>query len=199
MKHFPDYKKATNAAYEMLARYGSFSLATDVFAIAENLLENCKLLSYGQTCFFYEYTLEELLGVSEFGFSILNNHTGQRLILYNEDCVLRCIRFTIAHEIGHYVLKHANEKDVASEREANCFARNLLCPIPVIHRLGIETIQDYMDVFDVTARMATVSIERQESDKYYITRENWTMISDMLNAYKMGFPSLDAYYQFLVS
>lgn len=199
MNHVPNYKKATNAAYELLARYGSFSLATDVFAIAETLLENCKLFSYGQACFFYEFSLETLLGVSEFGFSMLHNCTGQRIILYNEDCTLRCIRFTIAHEIGHYVLKHVNEQDEASEREANCFARNLLCPIPVIHRLGVETVQDYMDVFEVTAPMAMVSLDRQKSDKYHITRENWTAISDMVSAYKLGFPTLDAYYQFLVS
>lgn len=199
MKCFPDYKKATNAAYEILTRYGAFSFATDVFDIVEALLKNCKLLPYSETHRIYKYPLEALLSVSEFGFSIINKHTGQRIILYNECCSLGCIRFTIAHEIGHCVLKHIDENDAASEKEANCFARNLLCPIPIIYKLGVETIQDYIDVFEVTAQMAATSLNHQESDKYYTTQENWVSILDMLNAYKMGFPTLGAYYQFWVS
>lgn len=197
MSHYPDYKKATNAAYELLALRISFSMATNVFAIVEDLLENCKLITYGQSCFLYGYTPAMLLEVSEYGFSIV--YGNKRMILYNENCPLGCIRFTIAHEIGHYVLKHRDEHDLSSEREANCFARNLLCPIPVVYELELKTIQDYISVFDVTEQMATVSFDKRGNDKYYISRENWDTISDMLDAHMMGFADIDEYRQFLAS
>lgn len=197
MKHYPNYKKATNAAYELLARRSSFSLATNVFAIVEDLLDNCKLLTYGQACFLYGYTLEMLLEASEYGFSIVKGD--KRLILYNEAVPLGCIRFTIAHEIGHCVLGHFEEHDDSLEKEANCFARNLLCPIPVVYGMDLLTVQDYVSMFDVTAQMATVSFDKQSNDKYYITDELWTVVSDMLDAYMMGFADIREYHRFLAS
>lgn len=100
MIRYPNYRRATNAAYELLIHYASFSLATNVFAIAENFLGNCKLLTYGQASFLYGYTVGNLLEVSEFGFSIVNGD--KRIILYNEAMPLGSIRFTIAHEIGQF-------------------------------------------------------------------------------------------------
>lgn len=197
MSHYPDYKKATNAAYELLALKISFSLATNVFAIVEDLLDNCKLLTYGQACFLYGYTPKILLEVSEYGFSIVRGN--KRIILYNETVPLGCIRFTIAHEIGHYVLRHHDEHDPGVEKEANCFARNLLCPVPVVFGLDLTSHQDYVSIFDVTTQMAVVSFDRRSSDRYYITEELWTTVSDMLDAYMMGFADINEYYQFLAS
>ena len=197
MSHYPDYRKATNATYVLLALKTSFSLTTNVFAIVENLLENCKLLTYSQACFLYGYVPELLLEVSEYGFSIVNGN--KRVILYNETVPLGCIRFTIAHEIGHYVLKHRDEHDSSAEKEANCFARNLLCPIPVVYGMGLETAQDYVSLFDVTAQMAAVSFDKQSTDKYYISSQNWDLITEMLDAYMMGFDDINEYHQFLAS
>ena len=197
MNHYPDYKKATNAAYELLAIKISFSLATNVFAIVEDLLDNCKLLTYSQACFLYGFTPEMLLEVSEYGFSIVRGN--KRIILYNETVPLGCIRFTIAHEIGHYVLRHRDEHDPGAEKEANCFARNLLCPVPVVYGLDLASAQDYVSVFDVTSQMATVSFDKRGNDKYYISGDLWRTVSDMLDAHMLGFADVNAYYLFLAS
>lgn len=68
---------------------------------------------------------------------------GSYLIAYNKDVTPReRIRFTVAHELGHIFLHHLEELGVpilqrinvnkllyeVMEDEANCFARNLLCP-----------------------------------------------------------------------
>ena len=45
------------------------------------------------------------------------------------------LRFTLAHELGHRVLRHTG-KDPAEEREADCFASYLLCPEPVLQLLA---------------------------------------------------------------
>ena len=41
------------------------------------------------------------------------------------------LRFTLAHELGHIILKHKQET-VVQEREADCFAAHLLAPRPVL-------------------------------------------------------------------
>ena len=68
---------------------------------------------------------------------------GRYLIVYNKQQTPReRIRFTLAHELGHIFHRHHNELGVETlqrmwvekhlydvmEDEANCFARNLLCP-----------------------------------------------------------------------
>ena len=68
------------------------------------------------------------------------------LILYNEKQSLALrIRFSVAHELGHILLGHHAETDEEKrfdrelyeiqEEEANCFARNLLCPARALEKL----------------------------------------------------------------
>lgn len=184
MIRYPNYRRATNAAYEILTHRASFSLATNVFAIVEDFLDTCKLLTYSQACFFYDYTMEMLLEVSEFGFSIVSGD--RRVILYNEAMPLGSIRFTIAHEIGHFILNHRDEHDSAAEKEANCFARNLLCPIPVVYELTVESALDYVELFNITPRMSTVAFAKQYDDKENISSQNWGLVSKKLEAYMLG-------------
>lgn len=191
---FSDYKTATNAAYKLISELDQFSLSTNVFLIAEQL-ENCRVFTYGQTVFLYEFPLEDLLAVSEYGFSIKQDD--KRIIYYNEKMPLACIRFTLAHEIGHAVLKHQNEEDPAAEREANCFARNLLCPLPVANALEIETEDDYISVFNVSIQMARATVGRRSSDAYYIDETYSERIGDKLYAYNMGFESFSAFERYV--
>lgn len=197
MSNFPNYAKATNAAYQLLIRSGALSLFTDVFFIVRNLLESCVLLTYGQACFFYGFSWDDLLEVSEFGFSVIRK--GKRIILYNETVSLGGIRFTIAHEIGHAALGHIDEHDATAEKEANCFARNLLCPIPFVYGLSVETVQDYTRIFNITECMAKVAFDKRENDRYYISDEHFAIVSDMLEACMMDFDSLDEYYHYIAS
>lgn len=75
---------------------------------------------------------------------------GMYLIVYNKNATPKDrIRFTLAHELGHIFLKHHAELGLAflrrlqveknlyavMEDEANCFARNLLCPAPAVFAL----------------------------------------------------------------
>lgn len=193
----PRYRIATNAAYDLLVTLSSISLAIDVFYIAEKMIDNCRLLTYGQACFLYGLDLSWLLEESEYGFTIIKG--GKRIILYNEDMPLSCIRFTIAHEIGHAVLGHANEDDPAAEKEANCFARNLLCPLPVAKELGIDNVSEYVSIFNVSEKMATVSLNFRDSDMYYIQDSYWEAMNDRVYAYMNGYESVGALYAYLAS
>lgn len=197
MSHYPDYRRATNAAYQLLAKKRSLNFTTDVIYIVEDLLENCVLITYGQACFLYGYTLAMLSKVSEFGFSIIKGD--KRIIFYNEKAQLGSILFTIAHEIGHAVLGHTEEHDASSEKEANCFARNLLCPIPVVCGLGLRTPEDYSKMFAVSDGMAKVAFDKMDVDRYYIEDNLFALISDMLDAYMMEFDDVDEYYRYFAS
>ena len=197
MSNYPNYRKATNAAYQLLAKRRFLTLTTNVFSIGEDLIDKCVIITYGQACFLYGYTLPLLFRVSEFGFSIIRGNN--RIILYNEAAPLGSILFTIAHEIGHSVLGHAEEHDDATEKEANCFARNLLCPIPVVCGLGLKSVEDYVSVFSITNRMAVVAFDKRNVDRYYIKEELFQIVSDMLDAYMMEFDDVDEYYRYFAS
>jgi Zn-dependent peptidase ImmA (M78 family)/rRNA maturation endonuclease Nob1 len=102
------------------------------------------------------YACIRMLG-SEDGATVLNGDN-KYIIYYNENKSRPRIRFTIAHEIGHIFLGHLEEygnpvlesDDVEEqlyehlEREANCFARNLLCPAyhtaKLLEEHGLEMI-----------------------------------------------------------
>lgn len=191
---FPDYKKATNAAYKLIAERDQFSLATNVFAIAEQL-DNCRVYTYGQTNFLYSTPLEDLFAVSEYGFSIKKN--GNRIIYYNEKMPLACIRFTLAHEVGHAVLQHQDEDDPLAEKEANCFARNLLCPAPIISAFELLFVRDYVAVFNVSADMARVAIDHHSSDAYYIDKAYSDTIDDKIYALNLGYESLTEFERYM--
>ena len=196
MIKLPDYKKATNAAYEILCDREPFSLSTDVFDIAGHL-DGCRLLTYGQAMLFYGFTTDMLWGQSEFGFTFVQRSSGKRIILYNEWMPLSCIRFTLAHEIGHKVLQHQDEDSQWEEREANCFARNLLCPIPVIEEFSISSAGDYMSAFDVSEQMASVSMNWRGSDSYYIDDAYRSCLKDKAVAWLCGFENVQAMYRAL--
>lgn len=191
---FPNYKKATNAAYKLIAERDQFSLAANVFAIAEQL-ENCRVFTFGQTSFLYGISSEDLFAVSEYGFSIKKD--GNRIIYYNEKMPLACIRFTLAHEIGHAVLGHQDEDDPLAEKEANCFARNLLCPVPVISAFELRFTRDYTAVFNVSADMARVAINHHCSDAYYIDPSYSDIIDDKIYALNFGYESLAEFERYM--
>ena len=191
---FSDYKAATNAAYKLISELDQFSLATNVFLIAEQL-DNCRVFTYSQTSYLYGIPFDELFAVSEYGFSIKNGD--KRIIYYNEKKALACIRFTLAHEIGHAVLNHQNEDDLGAEREANCFARNLLCPLPIATALEAKTEDDYVSVFNVSNQMARITIDYRRSDAYYIEKPYYETLGDKLYAYNMGFESFSAFERYV--
>ena len=105
MSGVPDYRRATNKAYELLLSMPSFSLTLDVFA-AVKLMPDCVVISYRKAVEEYGIDPELLASNSDYGFTFLEPKTNRRIILYNDTLPVDCIRFTIAHELGHYILEH---------------------------------------------------------------------------------------------
>lgn len=193
----PDYKRATNAAYELLLDYHSRLPVIDVFSLVDLLPGKIKAKVYTYTefsekigCTYKEFFLQ--YASSEHGFTIPYFNENKYIICFNEGKDEKAIRFTIAHEIGHIVLGHRQDNDVTN-KEANCFARNVLCPVQISDGFGVETEQEYVNCFDISEPMATATIANRKSDKYYITRENYNRFNDHVYCYFSGYTLAELY------
>jgi Zn-dependent peptidase ImmA (M78 family)/RNA polymerase subunit RPABC4/transcription elongation factor Spt4 len=168
-------KKAKNAAYQVLHENEIESLPVKVKKIAK-LYPNLKIRTYSWFANSWGLsfkTVMEFAG-SEDGCCYYLKKEDKYLILYNEQIATpQRIRWTIAHELGHYFLGHNKEanKDIISrsdlteeeyknyEDEANLFARNLLAPPEIIRILRPPDLKFVASTCDLSLK-ASESIFR---------------------------------------
>ena len=179
----PDYHRSTNKAYEVLNKLPTFSHITNIFEIL-NYFKKIKIQTYSDTAMCLEMSFDSFCECvsSDYGFSIKEPSSSKTLILYNDRKNITVIRFTLAHELGHYCLEHI-EDGSCEDREANCFARNLLCPIPVATELDLNTVSDYAHFFNVSDLMAKVALDKRKCDLYNISDNNYSVLNDNMYCY----------------
>lgn len=188
----PNYRKATNAAYNLLIEQDLLDIPVNLNKILRFYHRNIRLMTYSQMAARFNLTRGQYKETvpSEFGFTIkkeMNNY-----ILYNEEKGYYTNRFTIAHEIGHIILRHKVDNSVTN-REANCFARNLLCPVPAIDTLDINQIDDYVGWFHVSDLMAANCIKNISSDRFYIEDNLYRTVNDLVYTFMTGESLVSAY------
>lgn len=167
-----------------------------------NLIKKFKwgLLTYEQMALKNNCTVEdvcECLGTD--GYSIYNglNYT----IAYNNKIKSHSrINFTLAHEIGHIILKHHKDFDVTSvlqdnfskeeykilENEANCFARNILAPAPLVQTLNIrEYYFKLSDFFNLSFKASNARRNFYKNDLYYLDEEKIRKMQKQFKRYKL--------------
>lgn len=81
------------------------------------------------------------------------------VISYDDTKYPRRIRFTLMHEVGHIVLGHKEESELA-KRMANYFAAYALAPSPIIYAYECRNASDLADVFVVADECAFYSFRR---------------------------------------
>lgn len=92
------------------------------------------------------------LRVSEDGFLLVRD--GREYIFYNNiDRSYERQNWTILHEIGHIVLDHTGHSPV-EETEANFFAKFIIAPPVLIHRIQAEDVMDVYLRFNVSYEAA---------------------------------------------
>jgi hypothetical protein len=162
-----DFARAAAAAYRMREEFSTPFLAFDVF-LPISVLPGLAACEYTTFCNLNGITMDKFLELapSEDGFSF--RRRDEYLIIYNSspDIPKTRQRFTIAHELGHYVLKHHAQTDT-EEREADCFARNLLAPRRLALKYGVS-FRDYPDAFHISAAAARMCERFREYDEQYI-------------------------------
>ena len=144
MPRLPDYTTPIQEALYLLedAKITTFPINFDkIQKQFSNLFVYCSYKDFIKGNKITREQFINFLGTDE-GASIYSSTTNKYIIYYNEQKPKKRIRFTKAHELGHIFLGHhldygkellngkgLNNKIYNSlEREANCFARNLLCP-----------------------------------------------------------------------
>lgn len=113
------------------------------------------------------------LCVDNWGFTI--EIQGKFIIFYDDLINKGSQNFTLAHEIGHIVLKHyLQEMPATMEKEANMFAARLLMHMCVLHECKVETPEDIQNMCSVSNTAARYRFERlqivKQRNKFYMDR-----------------------------
>lgn len=152
MVRIPNYELAQSKAYDALTL-----IKDDLFPISPQKLidtiPDLKLSTYSEYAKYCGCDVSKVISFfgSEDG-TIWNRKKSQNtnIIFYNDTISYGpMIRFTIAHELGHYFLKHSfqlahsqigvdDDEYNAMEKEANYFAKRFLAPLPIIYRIMDE-------------------------------------------------------------
>lgn len=114
---------------------------------------------------------ELLLKKSEKGFFVRGTYESTPTIFYNDyDVTVREIRYTIAHEIKHYVYDECDD-DSENDDLADYFARFFLCPIPYLIVKGILCPNDIVSHCKVSLWAASnaASAIRNRMNRYGYT------------------------------
>jgi Zn-dependent peptidase ImmA (M78 family) len=139
--------------------------------------KNLRICSYSQFAQ-NKCTIQEVVDYfgSELGAYACTKDQSKCVIYYNDTKNnIGLDRFTIAHELGHHFLCHykymmngtillrglSNPDYAAIEKEANCFARNLLSPVCLIYSIGIipDDVDKIKDIFNITKSAATIRLK----------------------------------------
>ncbi len=179
-----EYKAARNKAWEIIIKYEINTLPVSVRALCRrmgiclfNYMEGARLIE--------KYKLHEYLKNDGFSTIIQNNY----VVFYDETKPVSRIRFTIAHEIGHIVLKHLLYQNIACrhfvtdwnaegavapnplEAAANIFASRLLAPACVLWKLNIQSAEEIETLCGLSRQAAQVRAQRMER-LYLLNRFN---------------------------
>ena len=103
------YEEIKNIVVNMFKEYGVSCVPISGFEIAQKM--GIKVIPY---CSFTEAKRQLLLKESEDGFSVLKKN-GQWFIYYNDQKGYGRINNTIMHEIGHIVLDHTEDSELAEK------------------------------------------------------------------------------------
>lgn len=173
MNSYGRYQGARNAAWECLIENQIYELPIKVSSIAKQY--KIKLLAYEDAQnLIQRLKLEQQL--SEDGFCV--NDNGNFTIYYNGKMFPPRLRFTLAHELGHFVFGHRmvrsqgveytvknreppNSNDPL-EREADMFAARLLAPSCVLWGLQIHTVEEIMKVCGLSYQAAVYRKRRMD-------------------------------------
>ena len=101
---------------------------------------------------------------SQDGFAFLLG--GQKKIAYNSEISsLRRQRWTITHELCHFLLGHVGRElpdRQQAEWQANHLTSELLCPTAVLHLCGVTTVAEIAELCKVSLSAAKIALDRLE-------------------------------------
>lgn len=159
----PDYSRAAIAAYRVLARLEITTPPIRPLGILKRC-RNTKVCTYDQAADVLnveEDTLARMCGEVD-AFTVVCGEGKERgyMVCYRAGGNPARLNFTLAHELGHIILRHEGKSDV-EEKEADCFASHLLCPEPMLEEMRECGVEIIAHTFFVT-RMAAEQVRRRK-------------------------------------
>lgn len=162
-----NYTVAYECCAEVIATH-SLLYPLDVRSLVKSY--DIKLVRYSKLAKRNNMSIEEFLDfMPEYG--LLEELNGIYKILYNDTLSEGAIRFTLLHELGHYLMNH-HEDNKDNDNLANCFARNLIAPLSICKRLSINDATTISDYFGITLSAALTRLSFFGIDAYHIHKLN---------------------------
>lgn len=141
------YEEIKKIVADVFQLYDVSCVPVNGFELATKM--GIKIIPYSA---FLQSKRQLLLRESEDGFSVEKN-SGEWYIFYNDEKPYRRINNTIMHEIGHIVLDHTEDSELA-EKEVNFFAKYALAPPVLIHRWHLTEPIEVADKFEISYEAA---------------------------------------------
>ncbi|NRE00172.1 ImmA/IrrE family metallo-endopeptidase [Enterococcus faecalis] len=169
----PDYAKAQFFAYKTLQKSKQDNLPISVKKIIKKI-PNLHIQSYTSFANKRGITIKQTCEFLDSEEGCLWMRSDKTYVIFYNDTIQNNgrIRFTLAHELGHYILKHNElgsktklmryslsdtEYDIF-EKEANYFAKRLLAPIPLIDAIVLRknkiSIHQLEEIFNISFSVA---------------------------------------------
>lgn len=123
-----------------------------------------------------------LLKKSDDGFSVETN-MDEWYIYYNDKKDYGRINNTIMHEIGHIVLDHSEDSELA-EKEVRFFAKYALVPPVLVHKLKLNDPTDIAKIFDVSLEAACYAYNYYKKWLQYGSSEYTEYENTLLNLFQ---------------
>lgn len=122
-----------------------------------------------------------LLKESEDGFVVQKEEVWY--IFYNDQRPYKRINNTVMHEIGHIVLDHTEESELA-EAEVKFFAKYALAPPVLIHKLKLDSIWEISTAFDISIEAAQYAYDYYKKWLRYGKSEYTSYEKEILTLFK---------------
>ena len=176
----PNFYRAKLKAYETLIKQKSFSFPIDPRKLKLDFY-NILIISLQEYSQITNISMEQLTSNSSFndGYTYFKNNTAY--IFYNDDIETEGRKlWTISHEIGHIVLDHTEDSELA-EKEVKFFAKYALVPPVLVHKLKLTTPEEISETFDVSYEAAYYALVYYNkwlrySGKYYKPYEEQLLV-----------------------
>lgn len=173
MDRYPDYRRAIRLAYQTLLRLHVARLPVDIVTILGKC-KNTRIVPYSKA-----EKYNDPLGLnfpaeapSDYAFTYriaFPDGSIAYLLLYNDELYQspERLRFTLAHELGHIVLKHRQDSYV-EDMEADTFAQHLLCPEPLMEPMRADANAWIMSLAFGLSMSAVRVILREQRRAFYV-------------------------------
>lgn len=207
----PNYNYAQQAARALLQKHNMSKLPVNIRSIIHSQ-NDITMVTYQEAQKRFNCTEKEIIESvgSKDGTLQYANASKEYLIIYNENVVSQeKMRWTLAHELGHYILGHLdnvntsiiNEDGLTKteyyilESEANAFTRELLAPPPVLRALDVFDVQSISQLCGLspTASKQVKNFLKKGKDeyniRYYEDNPIKILFSDFISQKKMTNPS----------